>query len=67
MRVLYDLIHIRAAQNWHGPINQDNFKSYASYWIRTARDIASEFDKEGLTETAIAISNIANQQESLIK
>lgn len=63
MKVLYELIHARAAQDWTDPINVTNYNLYAAHWIETARIIAKEFQNNELPETAKALELIAQQQE----
>jgi hypothetical protein len=63
LRVLYDLIHARAAEQWHESINVDNFNRWAAHWLQTAMAIEEEFQQEGLYDTAEALDKIIAQQE----
>ena len=63
MKVLYELIHARAAQDWTDPVNVTNYNLYAAHWIETARLLANEFEENELPETAKALRLIAEQQE----
>lgn len=63
MKVLYELIHARAAQDWTDPINVTNYNLYAAHWIETARLLANEFVALGLDDTAKFLNDIADQQE----
>lgn len=63
MKVLYELVTARAAQTWTDPVNSTNFNLYAAHWIETARAISDEFARAGLGETAVALLEIARQQE----
>jgi len=62
LRVLYDLIHARAAQEWHESINKDNYNRWAEHWVDTAIAIKDEFMNQGLFDTAKVIDNIILQQ-----
>lgn len=63
MKVLYELITARAAQEWTDPVNSTNFNLYAVHWIETARLVSQEFHDIGLTDTATMLHEIARQQE----
>lgn len=67
MRVLYDLIHARAAQTWHESINIDNFNRWAKHWIDTAIEIENEFARAGLFDTDAAIRKIIEEQSEIAK
>lgn len=63
MKVLYELIHARAAQTWFEPINSTNYNEYAAHWIETAKVLANEMEEIELPETAKVLRSIAEQQE----
>lgn len=63
MKALHELVTARASQEWTDPINSTNYNLYAVHWIETAGEIAIEFDKAGLGDTAELLRIIAKGQE----
>jgi hypothetical protein len=62
MRILYDMIHARAAQHWMEPLNRGNYDQWVKHWLGTAESIHSEMLMEGLLDTASHLRKIIDLQ-----
>lgn len=64
--ILLNMIHDRAlSKKPDVEITAKNYQIWVDHWLKTARDLAYEFDKEGLKATAEAIRGIIQQQLKL--
>lgn len=66
MKILYDIIHARAAKDFDQAISIANYKVWANHWIDSAKTIANEFEASNLHETAKAVRDIIAVQEKFV-
>lgn len=68
MQVLYRMIHDKAEKEYRGvEITKGNYEIWVRHWFSCANELQMAFVKEGLLETAKAISDIIVEQMRFCK
>lgn len=66
--VLYSLIHNRVeATKPNIKITVDNYEIWIAHWLKCTEELAREFDKEGLLETAKTLRAIGEANRRICK
>ena len=66
--VVYSMIHDRAENGWNGPpISQAIYPEWENHWLDCCRSLQSEFEANGLTETAKEFGRIHDEQSKFVR